>query len=96
MAVILITAIPAALLYAFFLAKKLSPRTNMIVAYVWWIVLIIVFPLVVSNKSDTSFYLAIFLSIFVGAGFGLFYAIEMANYLMVVPKNEVSEYVFGY
>ena len=98
MVVILVTAIPAALFYALVMAKKLTPKICQIIAYVWWIVIIIVFPLIASTNvkttgDDTSFYVTLVGCVFFGIGFGWFYAIENANFLMVVPKGMQAQYV---
>jgi MFS-type transporter involved in bile tolerance (Atg22 family) len=98
MAVILVTAIPAALFYALVMAVKLTPKVCQIIAYVWWIVIIIVFPLVASTNvettgDNTSYYVTLVGSVFFGIGFGWFYAIENANFLMVTPKGMQAQYV---
>ena len=98
MVVILVTAIPAALFYALVMAKKLTPKICQIIAYVWWIVIIIVFPLIASTNvkttgDNTSFYITLVGCVFFGIGFGLFYAIENANFLMVAPKGMQAQYV---
>ena len=37
--------------------------------------------------------ISIGLGVLVGVGFGWFYAIEIANFLMVAPKKATAEYV---
>lgn len=91
---LLIFAIPSALLYAFVLVKYLRPKTIQIMANVWLIVFVCGFTLFVNKPGQ--FAAAVVAGMAIGVGFGLFYSVEIANYMKIIPVNQKAEFAALY
>jgi MFS-type transporter involved in bile tolerance (Atg22 family) len=87
--VILIFAPISAAAYSFCL-NKISPKKHQLFINVLFIAFIIYFSLAL---QPDSLVLGIVGAVIVGIGFGLFYSLNMANFMKVVPAAHKSEFV---
>lgn len=96
--VILISAIPAAIAYAKCCANRIRPKIMHIATVLWFIAFIIFFSTAVtsSKKAESGFNeqfpLAIIGALMVGIGFGLWYSLNLAHFMKIIPANKKTEF----
>ena len=84
--IILVTAIPASLVYAYYLAPKYSPKAIQTWTIVGFIIFVLYFAFVVNTPG--SLVPAIFGSMMVGTGFGLWYSLNTAHLMKLIPADQ--------
>jgi UMF1 family MFS transporter len=88
---ILVCAIPSALLYSYSLAYRFSNKSLQIGTIVWFILFVLYFGLVVNGPS--SFGVALPGAMMAGVGFGLWYSLNPAHYMKMIPSDRKAEFV---
>jgi MFS-type transporter involved in bile tolerance (Atg22 family) len=96
--VILISAIPASIMYAKCCANRIRPKIIQIATVLWFIIFVVYFSTAVTSKKKADngfsehFELAVVGSIMVGIGFGLWYSLNLAHFMKIIPANKKTEF----
>ena len=88
---ILVFAIPSALSYSYCCAPRFSPKSIQIGTIIWFIIFTAYFALVVNKPG--SFPLAVIGAIMAGIGFGLWYSLNLAHFMKLIPHDKKAEFV---
>jgi MFS-type transporter involved in bile tolerance (Atg22 family) len=96
--VILISAIPASIMYAKCCANRIRPKIIQIATVLWFILFVVFWSTAVTSKKKADngfsehFELAVVGSIMVGIGFGLWYSLNLAHFMKIIPANKKTEF----